>query len=262
MFWKLCKMEMKYSWRSFTLLYAVLILCSLFLNVSGSVSNNSSSALMNFFQGFMVLMFFAAIFSIVILVFVNIIRNYSRSMFGRNSYLTHTLPVSSTQLLLSKLLIGLLWGLVSGIVIITSTLIFTFRALGDIPSISEWMFIIDQLQIFHWRTLLMLFNLLVEYAHVMLLIFLVMTLVHTNYVQKYRTPLGIAIYLVINFIETFIVSSLLELMNIGNSVTASIHQVSRYVESSVWIILVLNLVLFVVHFMGTKYLIDHKLDVE
>lgn len=260
MFLKLCKMEVKYSWRSFVLMYVVLILSSFLINVN-EVGN---SGFMNFIQGLLIMIFAAAIFAISILIMVNVVRNYARSMFGRESYLTHTLPVTSSQLLLSKTVVAIFWTFISGFVIFASALIFGFRVVGELPSLDQWVYLFQHIDIFNLEVFATLFSFLFEYAQLILQLFFVMTLVHTCYFHKHRFAFGIVIYLILNFVQSFVLDGLLSITPYGGfSITffSSVYTIDNFGTSG-WLSLAITLMLCCVYFFGTRYLLDHKLEVE
>lgn len=57
-------------------------------------------------------------FTVLVVTFVAVATQYNRSMFGAEGYLTFTLPVSSNQLLASKVIVSSIWILLSYIVLI------------------------------------------------------------------------------------------------------------------------------------------------
>lgn len=62
-------------------------------------------------------------FIVLIVTFVAIATQYNRSMFGAEGYLTFTLPVSSNQLLASKVIVSSVWVLLSYAVLIGTLVI-------------------------------------------------------------------------------------------------------------------------------------------
>ena len=56
------------------------------------------------------------IMALVIVTIVTVIQRFTKNLLGREGYLMHTLPVTETQLILSKLLTSMVWVLCSGLV--------------------------------------------------------------------------------------------------------------------------------------------------
>ena len=135
-----------------------------------------------------------------IMCVVVIIKNYSNSMFSRNSYLTHTLPVTSTQLLLTKILSAVFWIIVSVFVLFLSMLIIGLRVSGfDFSAITETLqqFFSTVIAV---DSLLYLFYMIVGTAESVALVYLVMNITHTTYVPRYRTAVAILLYILISWI--------------------------------------------------------------
>lgn len=56
------------------------------------------------------------VMALVIVTIVTVIQRFTKNLLGREGYLMHTLPVTETQLILSKLLTSMVWVLCSGLV--------------------------------------------------------------------------------------------------------------------------------------------------
>lgn len=172
MFWKLCKHELKCSYRSFLVLYAIVMVAALLMNPRNEGMITNIAAIVYIIMS--VVMF--------IMCVVVIIKNYSNSMFSRNSYLTHTLPVTSTQLLLTKILSAVFWIIVSVFVLFLSMLIIGLRVSGfDFSAITETLqqFFSTVIAV---DSLLYLFYMIVGTAESVALVYLVMNITHTTYV--------------------------------------------------------------------------------
>ena len=64
----------------------------------------------------LMIVYVSVILAIAVLCFVNTIQRFYKNLLGREGYLMHTLPVTETQLILSKLLTSMVWVLCSGLV--------------------------------------------------------------------------------------------------------------------------------------------------
>ena len=92
MFWKLCKHELKCSYRGFLILYAITLLLAVMINPS----------IDSMFVVTLTLIYGLLLCVILIMSMYVIIKNYHTSMFAKPAYLTHTLPVSTTKLLIVR----------------------------------------------------------------------------------------------------------------------------------------------------------------
>ena len=253
MFWKLCKHELKCSYRSFLVLYAIVMVAALLMNPRNEGMITNIAAIVYIIMS--VVMF--------IMCVVVIIKNYSNSMFSRNSYLTHTLPVTSTQLLLTKILSAVFWIIVSVFVLFLSMLIIGLRVSGfDFSAITETLqqFFSTVIAV---DSLLYLFYMIVGTAESVALVYLVMNITHTTYVPRYRTAVAILLYILISWILSFVFDRIL---------LAPFHLASDDFAGTImgmfmgmqveYIMIVKSLLLLSLFFFGSKYILDHKLEIE
>lgn len=261
MFWKLCKHELKCSYRSFLVLYAIVMVAALLMNPRNEGMITNIAAIVYIIMS--VVMF--------IMCVVVIIKNYSNSMFSRNSYLTHTLPVTSTQLLLTKILSAVFWIIVSVFVLFLSMLIIGLRVSGfDISAITETLqqFFSTVIAV---DSLLYLFYMIVGTAESVALVYLVMNITHTTYVPRYRTAVAILLYILISWILSFVFDRiLLAPFHLASDDFAGTimgmfmgMQVEYQFMAGVGIMIVKSLLLLsLFFFFGSKYILDHKLEIE
>ena len=94
MFWKLVKYELQSVRKWYLGIYGIAILLSIPLGLM--------------------------LRTIYIATIVLIIRRFAKTVFGREGYLTNTLPVSAHQLILSKLLVAFILDIISSLVILLS----------------------------------------------------------------------------------------------------------------------------------------------
>ncbi len=121
------KQLLKYEFKATKSLYFGLYLALALLSVVLGVSFRQENALAHStsFQNLEVILmvlYLSVIFAIAVLCFVSTVQRFCKNLLGREGYLMHTLPVTETQLILSKLLTSMVWVLCSmlvGIVCIT-----------------------------------------------------------------------------------------------------------------------------------------------
>lgn len=114
---QLLKYEFKATKRLYFGLYLALALLSVVLGVSFRQEHAlaHSTSFQNL-QVILMIVYVSVILAIAVLCFVNTIQRFYRNLLGREGYLMHTLPVTETQLILSKLLTSMVWVLCSGLV--------------------------------------------------------------------------------------------------------------------------------------------------
>ena len=114
------KQLLKYEFKATKSLYFGLYLALALLSVVLGVTFRQEHALAHStsFQNLEVILmivYVSVILAIAVLCFVNTIQRFYQNLLGREGYLMHTLPVTETQLILSKL-ITMVWVLCSGLV--------------------------------------------------------------------------------------------------------------------------------------------------
>ena len=114
---QLLKYEFKATKSLYFGLYLALALLSVVLGVSFR-QENAWADHTNFVRLEVILMvlYLSVIFAIAVLCFVSTVQRFYKNLLGREGYLMHTLPVTETQLILSKLITSMVWVLCSGLV--------------------------------------------------------------------------------------------------------------------------------------------------
>lgn len=114
---QLLKYEFKATKRLYFGLYLALALLSVVLGVTFRQEHAlaHSTSFQNL-EVILMIVYVSVILAIAVLCFVNTIQRFYQNLLGREGYLMHTLPVTETQLILSKLLTSMVWVLCSGLV--------------------------------------------------------------------------------------------------------------------------------------------------
>lgn len=251
MFLKLWKYEIKCSYRSYVLMYAVLLLASLFINTNSS-----------FINSILTLIYTLMIVITVIMTMVLVIRNYNQSMFQRPGYLTMTLPVSTQKIVLVKILNATLTLLVSYFVIALSVLILICRIGAiDLGAIGHFFgTMLHEIPLEGW---LVFVNLTLSLLQFICITYFIITFTHSCYVRKHRGVIAFVIFVVFNILLSFINDTLLGGTISGSmffQVTETTYRVSNM--QSLIFSLVENLILIVGAYFATSYFLDHKLEME
>ena len=114
---QLLKYEFKATKSLYFGLYLALALLSVVLGVSFRQENaRAHSASFQNLEVILMVLYLSVIFAIAVLCFVSTVQRFYKNLLGREGYLMHTLPVTETQLILSKLLTSMVWVLCSGLV--------------------------------------------------------------------------------------------------------------------------------------------------
>lgn len=115
------KQLLKYEFKATKSLYFGLYLALALLSVVLGVTFRQEHALAHStsFQNLEVILmivYVSVILAIAVLCFVSTVQRFYENLLGREGYLMHTLPVTETQLILSKLITSMVWVLCSGLV--------------------------------------------------------------------------------------------------------------------------------------------------
>lgn len=114
---QLLKYEFKATKSLYFGLYLALALLSVVLGISFRQENaRAHSTSFQNLEVILMVLYLSVIFAIAVLCFVSTVQRFYKNLLGREGYLMHTLPVTETQLILSKLLTSMVWVLCSGLV--------------------------------------------------------------------------------------------------------------------------------------------------
>lgn len=114
---QLLKYEFKATKRLYFGLYLALALLSVVLGVTFRQEHAlaHSTSFQNL-EVILMIVYVSVLFAIAVLCFVSTVQRFYKNLLGREGYLMHTLPVTETQLILSKLITSMVWVLCSGLV--------------------------------------------------------------------------------------------------------------------------------------------------
>lgn len=251
MFWKLCKFEWKSSYRLYVMFYAILLACSIIIGMS-SIPDIKPSVL-EYLIAIVVIIYTSGIFAIHIITVVFIFRNYIQTMYKRQSYLTHTLPVATWQLQLVKLLSALLWLILTFLVTLMSFWIMMLFAGSDVYGEIFHVFklVWDEIP-FHYELLLSLLYALLEIVETISLVYFVINLIHSIYIQRSRTVIAIVTVLALIMAESFGFNLLNDFL--GNT--------SLSYAACIMLNIGISIVLIALWNYASVYLLDNKMEVE
>ena len=116
---KLLKQEFRATGRIMLPVLAALLLLSVLGNFSIRMmdGNVTSNTVLRFIFGFLIFVFILGMFAAMMMTLVLMITRFHRNLLKDEGYLMHTLPVSVHGLVWSKLIVSLVWFVVTGLVI-------------------------------------------------------------------------------------------------------------------------------------------------
>lgn len=128
MFGKLLKYEFKATGKWYGILFTVLAIASILLGLMVSNITSGGASLQNsdtfgIIYGFFSIIFFSACTALAISNLVITVRRFYQNIYGREGYLTWTLPANAHQIILSKMTMATIWYIASILGIIFSFII-------------------------------------------------------------------------------------------------------------------------------------------
>lgn len=253
---KLIKYEYKATARIFIPIYIALLLVAV-INRVFRIGNIDVA------WGISTLALVGLFIALGVLTIIVIVQRFNKNLLGDEGYLMFTLPVKSEQLIVSKLIISIVWTIISGIVAFITFLIL----LGEASLFNE---------IFtNWNTIWTEFSIAVqEQMHVsspILFIAMIVAILLLSYISfifkiylslaaaqlpafnKHRGVVGFAAFFVINVVLS-ICSGIMELI--------IPDQLFNTFSSSVIVVFITALIVCIVLFIGIKWILDKHLNLE
>lgn len=270
MFGKLLKYEFKSLGKWYLSLYAITGLLSLVIGFwvrtityraehSSRFVEHGPATAEAWLLGITVFAFAIIIIGILISTFFLVVSRFYKNIYGRQGYLTMTLPVNSHQLILSKLSAALIWYFIATLVILLSGFIIAGITLSQqIPSMS---FLLNQVsnQI----------NLLAGQHFVVLALSLISILIDTvmgillgyfaislgQLFKDHRILLAVAFYVGLYFAVS-VFQFFTSFAAVNNSMNAEIVSIPNP------ILMATNLLLAIGFYFGTHYIMTKKLNLQ
>lgn len=268
MFQKLLKYEFKSIGKWYLALYGVIGVMSISLglwvqNIILREEHNIetfNTGLMNIegiLFAFSIIAFFLIIGFLFISTFVMMALRFKRSVYGRQGYLTMTLPVTSHQILLSKWTSALIWYFFAGVAtLLSAMLICGIAVLPFLDEISfteiyyNFMEMVDHVDFGYTLTLYLL-----EIPVNILCVFFAISV--GQLFKDHRTIMSIVSYFVINMIVGLIATFLwlpltVDFMTLPLGV----------VGPNIYINIILQLILGIGFYFGTHHIMTKKLNLQ
>lgn len=250
---KLLKYEMIQNYRSFAAIFAIFLIACFSLPFLP----------MNAFEIANTVMVFV-VTGISISIFVTIIKGYYSSMFQKPGYLTLTLPMSTHQIVLSKIIAAFIWWTLTIVVICFGMLsmitIYSVKNLNQ--NVIEQTFevakiTLSYLGLYNIQTvLIILLNILTSLMTSITGLFALVTIVQTKYTRKHKVLAGFGIYVLYSIIINFVLNRLIYPNDIAYNFTYTTLGQVFYIGILVSIIQV------VIYYFVTIYIVNNKIEIE
>lgn len=274
------KQLLKYEFKATKGLYGALYLALIVLSVALGVSSRSELFVPN--EGVqkllvvLVIVYGATILAIAVLCFVNTVQRFYQNLLGREGYLMHTLPVTESQLILSKLITSMVWVLYSFLVGIVSVTVMvgigafdseTFGAIDWDGLRRLWNTLSQQMNARFWFSLVWtLLTNLVQLAGIILCIYAACMIAHQF--KRCVMVAGIIAFIGLNMVENWVdhllgldsVVTVASAQSAGSSIGTWLAQVNVDLHSLLSFLV--TAAFAAAWFFLTRWLMKNKLNLE
>ncbi len=251
---KLLKYEFKAASRNFLPIYGALILVAL-------VDRLFRMRNINLGYDLTTLILVGLFIALGVLTLIVTIQRFSKNLLGDEGYLMFTLPVKSRQLISSKLIATVVWGILSGIVGLITCLILAvdYATLNEL--INSWPEIWEELV----RAIRIEFNGQVAFVLLgipttgilvfiggILMIYLALATAQLPVFSKYRS--------IISFVAFFAINIVLELLLQAAGTIIPFGAMTK--TTTLLVVLMGSLLIDTILFMGVNYIVSKHLNLE
>ena len=265
---KLLKYELKATSRVFIPLYIAILVVSIVNGLSLNLE------ILNI-QGLATIVLMCLFISLFVITIVVTIQRFNKNLLKDEGYLMFTLPVSSKHLVLSKYLTSLIWTFLSFIVAFLSfTIIFiipTYKYFDFSYFINEFNLLFSNMLNLNilGQFLKIILLMIISYTIFIFNVYLALSVGQLPIFNRFRNVSSFIGFLVINLLISYaqnIVSLFVNDASVNieaiDNINYAINSVTSIVSKGLNIAIVINLIIILVLFFATTYILDKKLNLE
>lgn len=265
---KLLKYETKATARVFLPLYAALLVFAVINKIFISInsSSNITNTFMNISTAISMFLYVFIIIAIFVLTFVVMIQRFYKNLLTDEGYLMFTLPVKPWLHIISKLMVSIMWDIVSTILTIVSVIIlagnkemFTGLPQAFNEALSQ---IYNELNI-HGYTFIFEVALFILISLITGTLMIYASIAIGQLITKYKLLGAFGAFLLLNTATQIIAT-------VGIMITAATNPEAWFITLSPKTMvnmvfgggIVVNLIFASIYFIITNYILSHKLNLE
>lgn len=201
------------------------------------------------------------VWAMILLNFVTIFYNFYKSMYSNKGYLTMTLPLSSHELLLGKIFAGIIWIIISFVVLFLGfglmVLMFSIMENSVLEQLSFLLEALSQLvsTVYFYEGILAIIIFIISFITVG---FTVLTIIQTKFTRKHKAIWAIVAYvalIVINNILRYAFVKIIAIFGLYNTI-GNILQITGPILPTAIISLIQSTILYFV----SIYVLDNMLE--
>lgn len=260
---KLLKYEIKSTARLLVPMYIALLLFGVInrlLNPFKILDVSNSFNLQTLLSFFSIVLYFGLIVGILIMTFVIMIQRYYKNLLGDEGYLMFTLPVGTWKHVVSKLLVSMLWLILSFITVVCSILI-----LANIDNLSgEILNVINQARTYMGSGGLVIIGIYPLIAMIYSIITIYDSISIGHLFSKHKLLASFGAYIVLYFINQIVMSVFMLLflaINPNIFTNAASPSPSLIISFSIFMLSVVVL-MAAANFIITNFILKKKLNLE
>mgnify|MGYP004623733731 FL=1 len=265
---KLLKYELKATSRVFIPLYIAILVVSIVNGLSLNLE------ILNI-QGLATIVLMCLFISLFVITIVVTIQRFNKNLLKDEGYLMFTLPVSSKHLVLSKYLTSLIWTFLSFVVAFLSfTIIFmipTYKYFDFSYFINEFNLLFSNMLNLNilGQFLKIILLMIISYTIFIFNVYLALSVGQLPIFNRFRNVSSFIGFLVINLLISYaqnIVSLFVNDASVNieaiDNINYAINSVTSIVSKGLNIAIVINIIIILVLFVATTYILDKKLNLE
>lgn len=265
---KLIKYDIRSTWRDFAAIYMSILLGVIIVPL---IMNNINNEIFNMAAGFIA---FGIIIAVIAVMVANLFKIFNTNVFSKEGYLTMTLPVTSVQIVFSKLIVSSMWIVLTGVV--SAIGLFIFAVIITPESFFDgFQVILDILtgqSVF--TIILLILTAVISTLKEVAKLFLSCSIAHLKQLNRFRVPAGILSYFAFSWLETLIVQISALILSLSPATDklirqfevmsdpSSIDQFLGLFNGMIGITMMYGLLLTAAYSMGTVWILNHKLDLD
>ena len=201
------------------------------------------------------------VWAMILLNFVTIFYNFYKSMYSNKGYLTMTLPLSSHELLLGKIFAGIIWIIISFVILFLGfgliALMFSIMENSVLEQLSFLLKALSQLvsTVYFYEGILAIIIFIISFITVG---FTVLTIIQTKFTRKHKAIWAIVAYvalIVINNILRYAFVKIIAIFGLYNTI-GNILQITGPILPTALISLIQSTILYFV----IIYVLDNMLE--
>lgn len=264
---RLIKYEFRATARTLGIFYAALIIISVITRIEMAIRSHAEHGASMFFPTAIVMMLYGAgIAAISVMTLIVIIQRFYKNLLQNEGYLMHTLPVKMWQHIMSKLVVSMVWCMVSMAVIVISIMIIglTGAGIGDIISMMSANIDFNGAATFAEGIILMLVYGASEILHMYL------AMAFGQRAENHKLLVSFGAYIAISVVMQIITGIFMSAVShISAEITVNIFDVGfpgfhsmAAVHMTLWFMTAVAAVKSAVFFAGTNWLMKNRLNIE